>query len=57
MLGSDDHELGVDGNLCHLGIVASVSSQLSQKDIQLAMGPSYSTHYKTTTVLPASFFF
>jgi len=57
VLGSDDHELGVDGNLCHLGIVASVSSQLSQKDIQLAMGPSYSTHYKTTTVLPASFFF
>ncbi len=38
-LESDDHELGVDGNPCVLGIVATVSSQLSQKDIQLAMGP------------------
>jgi hypothetical protein len=36
-LESDDHELGVDGNLCVLGIVATVSSQLSQKDIQLAI--------------------
>lgn len=52
-LESDDHELGDDGNLCHLGIVATVSSQLSQKHIQLAMGP-YSNTLQTTT---ACFFF
>ncbi len=52
---SDDHELGVDGNLCDLGIVATVSSQLSQKDIQLAMGPSL--FHQTLQTTAACFFF
>lgn len=55
-LESDDHELGDDGNLCHLGIVATVSSQLSQKHIQLAMGP-YSNTLHTNYYCLLLFFF